>query len=1272
MTTALTETPNPTPSPRAVPGRLAGRVALITGAAGNLGGDLVRRFLSEGASVVFSGRTEGKLVAARDAALAATGAAASQALVVTMDAGDADSVRAGIDRIYEAYGRLDVIVNNAGTTGPRAPLAKVPLSQAELDALRAEGSVDTETLQDAARNILTVAWNTVRAAAGRLQPGASIINISTIFSRTEYYGRTAYVVPKAALNAMSRAMAKELGAHGIRVNCVFPGPTRSERIRNVFATMDKLRDDPPGTTAAHYMGMMTLARSIDGSPVEPTFPLPADVAAICAFLASDDAAAFNGHNFEVTHGMQVRNESRSTWVSRPELRTVDASGERVLVAAGDQVDDAIAIARFQAEAGAEVLVGLGSAGAVSEAAAQLGALALDRRIRVMRFDRADAEMLAAALDEHTAPVDADDIAHPITGAIVLPAYGPGRLTGKLAEAEDSDVEAFIHDEIAGSIAIARTLSRYWRDLGGQTAAEAGVPQPRLEHDPRVVFMTNGDDGQGNVYADALRSAVEELVRVWRDETAVDHRAGRRAHVEWSNQIIRFGNTDEENLRFAAGQAARLLFTERRIRQVNLYLPESIVEATGARRAMLGFTENLTGMHTGKVVLITGGSAGIGGQVARLLAIGGAKVMLVARRGGELDAARERIVGELADLGYSGAERRVRTLAGVDVGDLASLNRAVQATLEAFGRIDYLINNAGVAGAEEMVVDMGIDAWRYTLDANLVSNYALMHAVVPLMRRQGSGYILNVSSYFGGEKYLAVAYPNRSDYAVSKAGQRALVEASARFLGPEIQVNAIAPGPVEGERLRGTGVRPGLFERRGRLILENKRLNMLHAAVVKALRRGAPVESVLSRLAANDAATLAVDSEAPHELRQLAAACTREGDDSCTWGEYLLSEKAAERLVARLALGGLLLDSDEWRRRVDDRGPGGWLARVPPDDKPWLPTQKIGREAAKVREGVLSLLHLKKMPTETEVALATVYFLADRAVSGETFLPSGGLSLERSITERELFGSPKRERLEQMRGRTVWLIGEHLVPYLAEAARQLVHQCGVGRVVVVTRTASGATAMKRALRDVRGELLETISLEQLAGGGAATGAQAGPALDDLIDGALDDALLRFGHPTTIVSTPFEPLPDRLFGRDQEPLLAPDEFRRLVEANLTHHFRVARKASLIDGAQLVLVTPDVPQGHDPNGAGFALANFVKTTLHAFTATLAVENERLSHDVPVNQINLTRRVRSEEPRNDEEHDEEVKRFARAVLLAGAPLPDAEDSRYRARIYRGMAITV
>jgi malonyl-CoA reductase/3-hydroxypropionate dehydrogenase (NADP+) len=83
-------------------------------------------------------------------------------------------------------------------------------------------------------------------------------------------------------------------------------------------------------------------------------------------------------------------------------------------------------------------------------------------------------------------------------------------------------------------------------------------------------------------------------------------------------------------------------------------------------------------------------------------------------------------------------------------------------------------------------------------------------------------------------------------------------------------------------------------------------------------------------------------------------------------------------------------------------------------------------------------------------------------------------------------------------------------------------------------------------------------------------------------------------------------------------------------------------------------------------------VKTTLHAFTATLGVEAERLVHHVPVNQVNLTRRVRGEEPRDAGELAEELDRFANAIVLAGAPLPDADASRYRSRIYRGLAITV
>ena len=1218
------------PAP-AAPGRLSGKVALVTGAAGNLGGHIVRHYLREGASVVMTGRSPGRLETAAAAIRGETGVDEARLACVVLDGADADSVRAGVEAVVRRFGRIDILVNNAGSAGPKQPLGALPFDAKDLATLRAGGATDTETVGDAIRNIFGVAWNLVRAAAPAMGEGGAIINVSTIFSRTPYYARAAYVVPKAAMNAWSRELSLELGPRGIRVNLVFPGPIASERIRNVFATMDSMRGDEPGATAAEFFDMMSLERSVDGAARAKTFPTPDDIAATCVFLGSDESAAYNGHDFEVTHGMSVRKEARSTYLERPTMRSIDGGGQTILIAAGDAWEQALEIARIQMACGAKVVLGLSRQADVAIAQARAKAEGDGEGLTIIRLNRTEPATMEAALEAHAR------VHGPITGAIFTPFLAPGELAGPLAETSDEAVEQFMDLELAGALALARTLTRHWAAAPGLTSA------------PRFVFLSNESDGQGDVYPNILRAATEQLVRIWRDEAQSDAAHGRRAQAEWGAQIVRFLNHEPENTRFAAGHAARLLLKENRTLDVTLYVPANIGEATGSRRAMPGFSENITGLHLGKVALITGGSAGIGGQVARLLAIAGAKVMMVARRDSELEAARGRIVADLEDIGFAGVERRVRTLGGVDVSDLASLKNALDETVKAFGRIDYLINNAGVAGAEEMVVDMSVEAWNYTLDANLVSNYLLMHHAAPLMKAQGSGYILNVSSYFGGEKYLAVAYPNRADYAVSKAGQRAMVESLARYLGPEVQFNAIAPGPVDGDRLSGTAGKPGLFERRGRLILENKRLNAVHTAVVKALRRGVRVEAVLSRLARNDTVRISHDTNNPKEIRDLALACAREGDGLCTWDRYLLSPSIAARLVSRLAQGGYFLDAPDWVDRPAEAR-GDWLLRTPPEDKPFLPGERIAAEAKKVGGGVLSQLHLGKMPTESEVAQATVFFLADRAVSGETFMPSGGLNVERSTTERELFGSPKQERLDQMRGRTVWMVGEHLTDYLAETARQFVTECHVARVVLMTRSKAGFEALREVLPDLPPESLESL------------------VCGDAVEAAMDKAVKKWCLPTTVVSTPYEALPTRLF--DSGNPLSPDDFRRLVGLNLTHHFRIARKASLYDGCQIVLVSPDVPMGD--KSPAFALANFIKTTLHAFTATIAVENERLVHDVPVNQINLTRRVRSEEPRDLDEHLEEVKRFARAVLLLGAPLPDAEDSRYRSRIYRGMAMTV
>ena len=1082
-----------TPAPTEATGRLAGKIAVVTGAAGNLGGHIVRHFLGEGATVVMTGRSAERIEAAARAAIEASGADAARIMTVVLDGADPQSVRDGIAEVVARFGRIDILVNNAGSTGPKQPIELLPLNRDELTALQQQGSTDSETVGDAVRNLFGVALNLARAAAPAMGEGGSIINVSTIFSRTSYYARAAYVVPKAAMNAWSRELSLELGLRGIRVNLVFPGPIESERIRTVFATMDKARGDEPGTTASQFFDVMSLARSTGGKAKAKTYPTPEDVAKTCVFLGSDDSAAYNGHDFEITHGMSVRKEARSIYLARPTMRSMDGTGLAVLIAAGNGWEEALEIARIQMAAGANVLLGLPHPADVAIAQARAGAEQVGDRLTIALFNRTDPAGMEAALATYS------ETNPPITGALFLPVHAPGELVGELVDASDEDIAAFFDLELVGAIALARTLTRYWK------------LHDTLLQSPRFVFLSNATDGKGDVFANVLRAATEQLARIWRDESAVDVAHGRRRQAEWGNQIVRFNNDEPENIRFSAGHAARVLMKESKIAEVTLYVPRNIGEATGARKAMPGFSENITGLHLGKVALITGGSAGIGGSVARLLALAGAKVMMVARRESELAVARARIVSELEDIGFAGVERRVQTIAGLDVSDLDSLKSAVDGTVKAFGRIDYLINNAGVAGAEDMVVDMSVDAWNYTLDANLVSNFVLMHHAVPLMKAQGSGYVLNVSSYFGGEKYLAVAYPNRADYAVSKAGQRAMVESMARYLGPEVQFNAIAPGPVDGDRLAGTGGKPGLFERRGKLILNNRRLNAIHAATIKALRRGTRVEALLGRLARNDTVRMSHDTNNPREIRELALACANEGDGVCTWDRYLMTPAIAARLVSRLRHAGYFLDSPGWRDRPDtEEANGGWLLKTPPEDISFLPAERVAGEAKKVGSGVLSQLFLGKMPTEADVAQATVFFLADRAVSGETFMPSGGLSVERSTTERELFGSPKQERLDQMRGRTVWIIGEHLTDYLAETARQFLTECHVARVVVLSRTAHAFAALGEALADIDKPKLESILLD----GG--------------VEAAMDEALLRWGRPTTIVSTPLEALPTRLFG------------------------------------------------------------------------------------------------------------------------------------------------
>ncbi|WP_298820482.1 SDR family NAD(P)-dependent oxidoreductase [Chloroflexus sp.] len=1217
-----------------VTGRLAGKIALITGGSGNIGSEMTRRFLAEGATVIMSGRNSAKLASLADRVQAETGVPAKRIDLEVMDGSDPTAVRAGIDAIISRHGRIDILVNNAGSAGAQRRLAEIPLTAAEL------GPGAEETLAESVANLLGMGWNLMRLAAPHMPAGSAIINISTIFSRAEYYGRIPYVVPKAALNTLTQIAARELGARGIRVNTIFPGPIESERIHTVFQRMDELKGRPEGDTANLFMATMRLCRPDDHGQLERRFPTVCDVADAAVFLASDESAALTGETIEVTHGMDLPARSETTLLARTDLRTIDAGGRTTLICAGDQIEEVMALTGMLRTCGSEVIIGFRSESALAQFEQAVNE---SRRLAgetfappiALRLDPGDPGTIDAVFDwagENTGGIHA---------AVILPAAGRESAT-QVIEVDDAHITTFLTEEIIGPIVIASRLARYWQSQRLTPGARA--------RGPRVIFLSNGAEAGGNVYGQIQCAAIEQLIRVWRHEAALDYEraasTGERVLPPvWANQIVRFNNRSLDGLEFACAWTAQLLHSQRQIQEITLTVPRDISATTGARSASVGWAESLIGLHLGKVALITGGSAGIGGQIGRLLALSGARVMLAARDYHKLAQIQATIQAELAEVGYTDVEERVQITPNCDVSNEDDLVELVERTLAAFGTVDYLINNAGIAGVEEMVIDMPVEGWRHTLAANLISNYSLMRKLAPLMKKQGSGYVLNVSSYFGGEKDAAIPYPNRSDYAVSKAGQRAMAEVLARFLGPEVQINAIAPGPVEGDRLRGTGERPGLFARRARLILENKRLNELHAALIAAARAGThSMHELVELLLPNDVAALEQNPQAPEPLRELAKRLRSEGDPAASSSSSLLNRSIAAKLLARLNNGGYELPADIF-------------AQLPAPPDPFFTRSQIDREARKVRDGVMGMLYLQRMPTEFDVAMATVYYLADRNVSGETFHPSGGLRYERTPTGGELFGVATPERLAELVGATVYIIGEHLTEHLNLLARAYLERYGARQVVMIVETEAGAETMRHLLHDH----VEAGRLPIIVAG-------------DQIEAAIDRAIASYGRPGPVVCTPFRPLPTvPLVGRkdsDWSTVLSEADFAELCEHQLTHHFRVARKIALSDGATLALVTPETTATSTTEQ--FALANFVKTTLHAFTATIGVESERTAQRILINQIDLTRRARAEEPRDPRERQQELERFIDAIMLVTAPLPPDADTRYAGRIHRGRAITV
>lgn len=181
---------------------------------------------------------------------------------------------------------------------------------------------------------------------------------------------------------------------------------------------------------------------------------------------------------------------------------------------------------------------------------------------------------------------------------------------------------------------------------------------------------------------------------------------------------------------------------------------------------------------GETAIVTGAAQGFGRRTAHRLGEHGANVVIVDV---QTDKAEE-VAGELEEKDIP-AEVII-----CDVTDPDSVDDMVEQTLDRFGSIEILVNNAGGAGSEHLD-DLDLEDWKWAIELNLTGPFIVTKAVAPAMREHGNGRIVNISSMAGRN----VTVHGNASYTSSKWGLLGLTKHSARDLGPEVRINAICPG-----------------------------------------------------------------------------------------------------------------------------------------------------------------------------------------------------------------------------------------------------------------------------------------------------------------------------------------------------------------------------------------------------------------------------------------------------------------------------------------------
>jgi len=247
------------------------RVLVTAGAAG-IGREIVRAFAAAGAAVfVCDIDPKGLGVLAGEVAGVKTG---------TCDVASRKDIERMVGEAVQALGGLDVLVNNAGISGPTAPVEEM----------------DPDEWEKVMQVDLTGTFNVTRVAIPHLKKSKAgvIINMSSVAGRFGYANRSPYCTAKWGIIGFTKTLSIELGEHGIRANAILPGAVDGPRIQHVFEGRAKQSGQSLDEIKRQAMAVQSIKKLVD----------PRDIAALAVFLASDAAKSISGQMLPIDNDMQ--------------------------------------------------------------------------------------------------------------------------------------------------------------------------------------------------------------------------------------------------------------------------------------------------------------------------------------------------------------------------------------------------------------------------------------------------------------------------------------------------------------------------------------------------------------------------------------------------------------------------------------------------------------------------------------------------------------------------------------------------------------------------------------------------------------------------------------------------------------------------------------------------------------------------------------------------------------------------------------------------------